>query len=380
MIWFAGLVLALTLALGLEVALGVRRLPRLRDLPPAPPQPAPGVSVIAAARDEARGIEAAVRSMLRQQYPELELVVVDDRSTDGTGAILDRLAAEDDRLTVVRVDQLPAGWLGKNHALHLGAERARGDWLLFTDADVHLAPDAIARAVGYAETRGVDHLAIAPELDLPGPLLKAFGVHFLYSFMSFAKPWRARDPKSWFFVGVGAFNLVRRRWYETVGGHRPIALRPDDDMKLGKILKRAGARQDALRGDGMLRVEWYHSLGELVRGLEKNMFAGIEYNPLVSVAGGLAQLAAGVAPVILVPFTSGATQGLLAAQVAATLVTMAGLTRVMRVPPAVALLYPVVTALFTFILWRTMVLNLAHGGIRWRGTFYPLDVLKANRV
>ena len=123
-----------------------------------------------------------------------------------------------------------------------------------------------------------------------------------------------------------------------------------------------------------------HSLGDLVRGLEKNMFAGIEYNPVVSIAGGLAQLAAGVAPLVLVFLTGGLVQGLLVGQVVAMLVTAGWLGRSMGVAPALALLYPLAVALFVFVLWRTMVLNLVHGGIRWRGTFYPLDTLKGNRV
>lgn len=380
MIWLAGALLFLTLAMAVETLIGAHRLRRLAAIPLHDAASVPRLSIVVAARDEARGIEAAVRSMLEQRYEPLELVVVDDRSTDGTGEILDRLAASDPRLTVVHVDRLPDGWLGKNHALQLGADRARGDWVLFTDADIHMHPEALSRAVGMAETEGVDHLVVAPEMVLPGPLLQAFAVFFFYSFLTFAKPWRARDPKSWFFVGVGAFNLVRRSAYQAVGGHRPIALRPDDDMKLGKILKRGGFRQDALLGDGMLKVEWYHSLRELVRGLEKNMFSGLEYSPALSVAGGLVQLAVGVLPVVLLFLAGGGAQALFGAQVLATVGTMALLARLMRVRPGVALLYPVVGLLFVFILWRTMILNLVHGGIRWRGTFYSLDELKANRV
>lgn len=379
MIWFAALVLALTVGLGAEVILGGRRLRRLADLPPRAGA-APRVSLVVAARDEARHIESAVRSMLGQRYPDLELVVVDDRSSDGTGPILDRLAREDGRLTVVHVDRLPAGWLGKNHALARGAERATGAWLLFTDADVHLHPEAVSRAVRYAEEHGVDHLAVAPDLELPGFLLRAFGVHFVVSFLAFARPWRAREPTSRAFVGVGAFNLVRREAYEGVGGHRPIALRPDDDMKLGKILKRAGFRQDALWGRGAVAVEWYRSFGELQRGLEKNLFAGVEYRAVLSILGGLAQLAGGVAPLALLPLAPPLGQALLLAQVGATAGIAAHAARRTGTTPLVALVYPVVVVLFVFVLWRTMVLNLLQGGIRWRGTFYPLDLLKANRV
>lgn len=379
MVWFAGILLAVSVLAGLEVILGNRRVARLEALPPWRDGPPPRVSIVVAARDEERGIEPAVRSMLRQRYPDLELVVVDDRSTDRTGAILDRLAAEDSRLSVVHVSELPAGWLGKNHALHLGAERASGEWVLFTDADIHLAPDTLSRAVRRVVERRVDHLAAAPTLILPGLLLKAFGVQFMFAFLSFAKPWKAADPKSWFFVGVGAFNLVRRSAYLAVGGHDPIRLRPDDDMKLGKILKRGGFRAEAVDGSGAVSVEWYHSLGEMVRGFEKNMFAGVEYNVAFSVAGGLAQLIT-LSPLALVAFSDGPARVLFALQIGVALAVFAILGRVMRVTPLVALLYPVVVVLFVYILWRTMLLNLRDGGIQWRGTFYSLRELKANRV
>lgn len=385
MIWFAAGVLLLTLGLASQVAIGSRRLGRLADQVPRPPDGAPRVSLVVAARDEARGIEPAVRSMLAQDYPDLEVVVVDDRSTDDTPAILARLAGTEPRLRVHRVDSLPDDWLGKNHALMLGAERATGEWLLFTDADVQLRPEALRRAIGYAERHHVDHLAVAPDLELPGILLKAFGVHFLASFLAFARPWQARNPRSWFHVGVGAFNLVRRDAYRAVGGHRRIALRPDDDMKLGKILKQAGFRQDALWGRGVARVTWYHSLGELVRGLEKNAFAAIEYSVPLSLVGGLAQLAGGVAPPVLLvlsllPPAQPAAAALLLAQILVSLGLMAWGARRVGESWALALLYPAAILLFVFVLWRTMVLNLTQGGIRWRDTFYPLTRLKANRV
>lgn len=383
MFWIAVLVLVMSVAIGLEGLLGMRRLVQLGDCPALDPDPSatsPAVSIIVAARDEQRNIEAAVGSMLRQQYPGLEVVVVDDRSSDQTGSILDRLAKTEPRLAVVHLTALPDGWLGKNHALQRGADRATGEWLLFTDADVELAPDAVSRAVRYAVENRVDHLSVAPDLVMPGLLLGAFVVHFLYSFVAFAKPWKAKDPKSWFFVGVGAFNLVRRNAYQAVEGHRRIALRPDDDMKLGKILKRAGFRQDSLLGFRMLSVEWYHSLGEMIRGLEKNMFAGVDYRVSLSIAGGLLQLLLAVAPLLAIPFVAPPIQLLLVAQIvvsASVYTWLAGKAGVARVA---GLLYPVAASLFVYILWRTMILNLVHGGLQWRGTFYPLRQLKANRV
>lgn len=376
----AGAVLVLTVAVLAEVLIGGRTIGELREGPSLEDGAAPSVSVIVAARDEARGVEAAVRSMLAQDYPRLELVVVDDRSSDGTGAILDRLAASDPRLTVVHLTSLPSGWLGKNHALHVGAARASGDFLLFTDADVEMRPDTLRRAVGYCERRGVDHLAVAPDIVLPGLLLQAFAVFFVTSFLIYVKPWRVRDPRSRFHIGLGAFNLVRRVRYLAAGGHEPIRLRPDDDLKLGLVLKRSGCRQDAVSGRGMVRVEWYHSLAELVRGLEKNMFAGIEYRAWLSIAAGLGQLAFGLGPLAGAVFAPAPARWLFAAQVAVTLAGFAVIAWRLGIRTRTAWLAPVVVVLFVAILWRTMALNLWEGGIRWRGTFYSLSELRGNRV
>src|SRR5690606_31145145 len=146
-------------------------------------------------------------------YPDFEIVAVDDRSTDATGAILDRLAAEDPRLRVVHIAELPPGWLGKNHALWLGARESTGQWLLFTDADVVLEPTALGRAVEFARTRGLDHLTVAPQLVLPSLAVQAFVGTFLTLFSLFARPWRCRDPRSRAHLGIGAFNLLRREAY-----------------------------------------------------------------------------------------------------------------------------------------------------------------------
>jgi glycosyltransferase involved in cell wall biosynthesis len=292
------LVLLLGLLLsGVDLVLGIRQIERLEDLPSLT-GPAPFVSVVVAARNEERNVEAAACSLLAQSYPSLEIIAVDDRSTDRTGAILDARAAEEPRLKVMHVRELPAGWLGKNHALWLGAAAARGEWLLFADADVIMAPDAVSRAVAYAERRGLDNVTILPDTMMPGLLLKGFVCVGIVIFGLALRPWKARDPKSRHFVGVGAFNLVRAGAYARAGGHEPIRLRPDDDIKLGRILKRSGAKQDALSGRGMVSVEWYRTIGETIDGLMKNSFAVVQYNPLLMIAGVGFYLIVGLAPLL----------------------------------------------------------------------------------
>lgn len=371
--------LVLILASGLDVLIGFRRIEPLAGV--APRRGAgPLVTLVTAARDEAQGIETAARSLLAQDYPALEFVMVNDRSTDRTGAILDGLAIRDPRVRVVHVGELPSGWLGKNYALHRGAAVARGEWLLFADADVVMDPTTVARAMQYVERRAVDHLTLLPELVMPGLLLKAFVSVFVIMLSAYLRPWKSRDPGSRHFVGVGAFNLVRTASYAAAGGHQPIRLRPDDDLKLGKILKRSGARQDLVLGRNLVSVEWYHSLRQVIDGLMKNSFAVVEYNPVLMGLGAAGYLAVGLGPLAGLVLGEGVVQALGAAAAGFQLLLYGRGAREAGAPLQAALLYPVVFVLLAWIVVRAMVLNLWQGGITWRGTFYPLSELRKNRV
>lgn len=373
------LLLLAFVAISLDLLLGMSRLERLAALP-GYRGVAPLVSLVVAARNEERNVEAAARSLLAQRYSSLEIIAVEDRSTDRTGAILDALAAVEPRLSVIHLTTLPPGWLGKNYALSVGALAARGDWLLFADADVIMAPDSISRAVAYAERRGIDHLTILPDTLMPGLVLKAFVIVGILIFGMALRPWKARDPRSRHFVGVGAFNLVRASAYARAGGHEAIRLRPDDDIKLGKILKRSGARQDALKGQGMVAVEWYRTLGETIDGLMKNSFAVVQYNPLLMLSGVVFYLVLGLAPLAALLLGTGPLRWLGGIAVAWQLLVHACVAREARLPLRAVLLYPVMYALFAWIVFRALVLNLWQGGIVWRGTFYPLSELRKNRV
>lgn len=353
---------------------------RLKDAPLTARDAWPSVSVIAPARNEARNIEQAVRSLLALDYPLLQVTVVDDRSTDGTGAILDRLAEEFPRLNIVHLHELPAGWLGKNHALQWGADRSNGEWLLFTDADVVFEPTTLKRGVGYALEHNLDHLTGTPDVHVTSWWLKSFCATFAMYFTLFVKPWLVRNPRSSAHAGIGAFNLVRAATYQAAGGHRRIALRPDDDLKLGKVVKLAGGRQDLVQGTELITVEWYSSVQDLVRGLEKNAFAGVDYQAGMIVWSTFYSLLFNVWPYVAVFVTTGPTRWLNTA-VALTLWALTwSSARAMRLPWSCALAYPLMVLLFTYIQWRTMLLNVWQGGLRWRDTFYSLEELRANRV
>jgi hypothetical protein len=348
------------------------------------PRPAalawPAVSVVVAARDEAAGIEAAMRSLLALDYPALRVIAVDDRSTDATGGILDRLAALDARLRVVHVRELPPGWLGKNHAQALGAREACGELLLFTDADVAFSPGALQCAVSILEAEGLDHLALGPGLRLPGAWLAACVAYFARQFYVHLRPWRARDPHSSAHIGVGAFNLVRAAAYRAAGGHERIALRPDDDVKLGKLIKLAGLRQELRHAPDALTVTWYATVGEFVRGLEKNVLAGLDYRGALALAGLAALLALESLPWVVLAAGDTAARAVAAAAIVVAMASLAAILAEARGPVAAALLEPVAAAVFVYACVRSILLAYWRGGILWRGTFYRLAELRRNEV
>jgi glycosyltransferase involved in cell wall biosynthesis len=363
------------------VARGGRKIVQVGDLAaPEDTATSPSVSLIVAARNEERNIEAGVRSLLALDYPNLELLVVNDRSTDRTGEILDRIAAEQPKLNVVHLTELPQGWLGKNHALHFGAERATGELLLFSDADVVMAPSTLSRAVYHMQQNGLDHVCIAPEPTMPTWFLEAFVVAFSVFLSCYARPWKAKDPRSKAHMGVGAFNLLSAQAYHEIGTLKAIAMRPDDDIKLGKLVKLHGKRQEMLGGLGMVRVPWYGSVREVIIGLEKNTFAAVEYRVWATVGSTAAILLFNVFPFAGVFVASGAARWIYILVCLLLWLLAWGAAKAVNARPSTALAFPVVCLFFVYIQWRSMLVTLANGGIRWRDTHYPLAELKANRI
>lgn len=379
--WIAIVSLLLYVVVALDVIVGNRKVQALRDVSPfSMAGPTLRVSIIVAARNEERHIREALQSLLDLSYPDYELIVVDDRSEDRTGRILDEMATWSARLKVIHIDQLPPGWLGKNHALWVGSRHASGDLLLFSDADIIMEPTVLNRAVLFMEQHKLDHLAATPSMCMPTTFLSMFGAAFIIFFSLFARPWKAGDPNSRCHIGIGAFNLLRAEAYRQVGGHETIRLRPDDDIKLGKIIKLAGLRQDVAYAPDFLAVEWYATVGEVIRGLEKNAFSGADYNIPLVLAGVVLHVVGSIWPFLAVFLTRGVTQGISIATVVLIIIVFADCARFHRTKAWYVLGYPLATALFVFILLRTMLLNLIQGGICWRGTFYSLKELKTNRI
>ena len=335
------------------------------------------LSVIVPARNEERKLEEALWTVLAQDHRNLEVILVDDRSTDGTGRIMERLADGRENVAVIHVEELPEGWLGKNYAIYAGAEEARGDWLLFTDADVRFHPSTFRRAVAYAEESSLDHLTLIPELRLSGYWLRSFVAFFYSAFLVLRGYYKANVPSSDTGVGIGAFNLIRRGAYEKAGGYEALANRPDDDLTLGDRVKKLGMRQELALGHGLLEVEWYSSLGELFGGIEKNTFAALGYSLPRTLGWILMILAVAVWPFVAVFVSPRKTAALYLGAVTAQAATFAVCNRFLGWRVLLHTLgYPVCVLLFVYALARSALLALIRGGIYWRGTFYPISLLK----
>ncbi len=376
----AALTLVVWVCAGIQVTLGGRRLAHLDQIEPVLDSAAPRISVVIPACNEARQVEHALASVLAQDYPDFEVIAVDDRSTDATGSILDRIAQTASRLRVVHVRELPPAWLGKNNALQSGASQATGAVLLFTDADVVMQASVLRRAAAYLIENRIDHLAIAPHATVSGFLPNAFLTLFALLFSLHTRPWKVRDPKSRAHIGIGAFNMVRASAYWAVGGHAPIAMRPDDDVKLGKLLKQRGYAQDLVFGTRLMTVNWYGSLREMRDGLMKNLFAGVGYSVSAVVLGSIAQLAFLTWPFIALFATTGLAQ-ILNLGVVVTLCVLFGVNAgAAGIRWWWCFTIPIAAVFSVYLFMRSMLLALKNRGIDWRGTRYPLEQLRRNRI
>ncbi|PYX24125.1 MAG: family 2 glycosyl transferase [Acidobacteria bacterium] len=282
LLWIAGSILALAWFSRIaEAALGVSSIADISK-PHWDRQPSnhPRVSIIVPACNEEADIEQGLSGLLALDYGNYEVIAVNDRSTDHTGEIMDRVAASPaahGRLRVVHVTELPPGWLGKTHAMWSAGLQAGGDWLLFTDADVLFKPEVLRRALAYAESENADHVVVFPRIIMKRPGEKMMIAFFQTLFTFGHRPWRVADPETKDHMGVGAFNLVRRTAYEAVGTYKALRMEVLDDMKLGKVLKNARFRQRNVFGDDLISVRWAKGAMGVVDNLTKNFFAVLSF-------------------------------------------------------------------------------------------------------
>jgi glycosyltransferase involved in cell wall biosynthesis len=366
--------------LGLRIAHGALKLPWIKDFTPITGTDVPRISLLFAARDEEEKLPGALATLAQLDYPELEIIGVDDRSEDATGRILDEFAASHPRFRAIHVKELPAGWLGKPHALQQAYKASSGEWLLFTDADVRFQIDVLRRAMSMIAERNFDHLSLFGDVEMVGFWEKVVVTFFGMAFHLATAPSEVINPKSGAYVGVGAFQLLKRSVYEAAGTHRRLAMEVIDDMKLGKIVKQAGFRSGVGIAQDFVVVRWHAGARNLINGVTKNFFAGSGFSVARVAISIFGLLLMNVLPFAGLIFGHGWVRIIAGICVAIVLCFHAGVDRVMRVSPLYCFTVPIGAVIFAYMLLRSTVYTLKQGGIIWRGTFYPLDALKRGAV
>ncbi len=272
-----------------SLTVALRSNDRLEACEPHPELPF--LSIIVPARNEERQIETCVRSLLAQHYPHFEVIVVDDRSTDSTARILDRLSAADARVRAIYGEPLPEGWIGKPWALTQGVRCARGEWLLFTDADTDHKPLGCASAVRYALARNLSFLSLLTTQRFETPAERALlpAILFMIAF-GIGSLDAINDPSR---IDSAIFNgqyiLCDRRAFETIGGHERVRASIAEDYDLARIVKRDGRfRSMLVDANDLVYTRMYRSLREIWDGFSKNLYVGVQEHPLHAIAAALA--------------------------------------------------------------------------------------------
>ncbi len=341
--------------------------------------PFPSLSVLVPACNEEQNIEAAAVSLLQQSYPNLELIFINDRSTDGTGEIIGRLAEQNDRITAIHIETLPDGWLGKVHALHVATEQASGDWLLYTDADVEFAENALIDIVHFAESAGVDHLAGLPRMRPAGHWIGLAIAAFYTSAMFFVSAKRVSNTDDPLAVGVGAMNLVRKSKLQQSEGFQWLKMETIDDMGLGLLMKRAGGRAAVARAGEQVSLQWYQNLAEMAKGLEKNSPGLTQYRVLRSIGllGILPAVLFGFICTLFLPIPIVAA--IWGVSVAFPLIAMSTFARQTALAKNSFFLLPIGLLLLWVIFVRALILLWFRGGVCWRGTSYDVGDLRCGQ-
>lgn len=354
----------------------IRKLSRALGGAVRDPRAFPSVSIVVPARDEERGIRDGVGSLLAQDYPDFEVLVVNDRSADRTGEIL-RSFSSDPRLRVIEGGEPPPGWLGKPHALFLGAREARGTLLHFVDADVRYHPRTLAEAVEFLERERVDLLALLPKVEASG-----FWENVLMPFLAgsiFGGPGflANRDRPWWLAVGGGAGNLIRRSAYDSIGGHEALRDSIVDDVHLAMSAKQAGFRARFVRAEDRVRVRMYQGFREIVDGFTKNIAYCI-----TGLLGGvlflfwvLSSLFWIVPPAVLLFAVVGGAVPASAVPLAALAFGLVLIARLLLAselsePLWPALTHPIMAAVWAGILCRSLYWKLVKREVVWRGRRY----------
>ncbi len=375
--WLAVIVLFLNIAIILEITLGMRRMTNIKDVLPNQQEYTPKVSVIIPACNEADTIKPALQSVLELDYANLEVIVVNDRSSDNTDAVIEQIKIQYPNLIIHKISELPTGWMGKSHALQVGAERAQGEYFLFTDADIMMEKTTLSRAMHHMLETKLDHMSIVFKSIAPGGLLNALIMDLGSGLILLCKPWKAKEKNSNKYMGIGAFNLVKASTYKEIGAHSTFSMHPIDDMMLGKTIKQRGFSQDCLLGYDFVQVKWYGTIRGVISGFLKNSFAFYHYRLIEVFLVILIIILLSILPFWAFLFTSGITRVLFGAAVIVRILSFVIKFQDAKISPWYSLWSLVPPYINIYITIKAAITTILNKGINWRGTHYPLDELIA---
>ncbi len=353
-------------------------IPRFDDFPTAPHLPR--VSVLIPARNEELNIEGCVDSLLAQNYPDYEILVLDDNSTDQTRAILERISLQDSRLKICAGESLPQNWLGKHWACHQLSQRAAGELILFTDADTRHQPNALRDSVSALIAQRADLVTAFPREEmltwgerLTVPIL-GFGIFCFFPILLAEK---LRLPV--FSVTIGQFMLFRRSAFDAIGGYESIRSHPVDDIKLGQNIIAQGFRWQFMDATRHVTCRMYHGFSEALAGFTKNIFAVFNHRILLYCIGWLWIAVSFLLPIYVllsarfVPVEFPIPVALLAVGEALLMVWLT--YRRFCIPAYLMLIYPVSLLIFTWIAFRSL-LHAFIGNRIWKGREIAPPVFK----
>lgn len=338
------------------------------------------ISIIIAVKDGEKEIEETLRRLVKCDYPNFEIIVVNDRSQDRTQKIIEKVKVEYANIICVQIKELPASWLGKVHALHQGIKHASGEYVLFMDADVIVSDQVLNASVLACEKNNLDHLGVLPEF-IPGEfLLNVMTSTSIFLFILSAKPWLPIEKRPLESTkGVGAYNFVRRSTFEKTEGFTWLKMDVADDVALAQLIAGHGGRSQLMRaGKSKLEVSWYESFKGLVFGLEKNIVGGFtNYRPMLIFLISFVSILVTIVPLVALNFYkwplvfySGATSLLF------TLAFVLSVKKFMKQSSLTLYFFPIGITLLGLILFRASYICFKNGGIKWSGTFYPLKDLR----
>jgi cellulose synthase/poly-beta-1,6-N-acetylglucosamine synthase-like glycosyltransferase len=350
------------------------------------PAELPSVSIVVAAKDEASNIGRCLRSLAAQDYPDFEIIAINDRSADRTGEMIDAAARDHDHLSALHVDRLRPGWFGKAGAMDQGVRRARGQWLCFTDADCHfVSRRALTVAVGFALEREADFLSVLPVHETNSIWERVIQPACSGVLMIWFNPQRVNDPRRPTAYANGAFILLRRSCYDAIGGYQAVKTEMNEDMHLARLTKEAGRRLVVVTNEDLYTVRMYESLGQIWSGWTRifygcfgtvtrlalsllfvTVFSLLPWVTLLCAAA-LQWSAPGPSTAWPVLIWTAAAAGV------AQISVMFRFYALNRAPPLYGLLYPVGAAASFAIMVNALLRLVGLGTITWRGTTYRGD-------